>query len=381
MGSGLTADLEVLVTDVGVDAALVELGGERVLMLRPGMSFGAAVEAVVGACPGMGGDDAAAIVRKALPDAVNLDELIGFRAAQCACAPTPESSESRGASVVRRLRARGGRQAVGTLSLAVLLCGAFAAGRGAYDDNVNADLAALQARVADNTAARAAQTRGPSAAQVEATQLAVERVLERGVREPDLARGVRTRESKVSALMPAHLTKAERDLILTQVLDQVPASMVTEEDLRDVVAALLESLTTPPPSSRRQQAPSESTVLIHSPSLSPSPTKPEPEKDEPAKEDAARSETVLVKETTIKQPSAATTVTPEVTQVAPEPVVTTMVDPTPMVDPEPVVNTVEEVAPVEEEVEQAAEVVSEVDTEAIAEMVADAVLEVVAEQE
>lgn len=142
MGSAPTSDLEVLVADVGVDAALVELGSEKLLMIRPHMSFGAAVEAVVGVCPGMGADDAARIVRRALPGAVNLDDRFAFAGAECVCAPaaTPRPVEAPG----RLRRSRWRRHVVGSLSVALLLTSGYAVGLRSHHHTVGSELEAMQ---------------------------------------------------------------------------------------------------------------------------------------------------------------------------------------------------------------------------------------------
>ena len=71
------ADCDVVVRDVGVDAALADSGdGRPLLILRPLMSRGAAVQAVMGVLPSLPADEAARIVRQALPTAPDLDDVL-----------------------------------------------------------------------------------------------------------------------------------------------------------------------------------------------------------------------------------------------------------------------------------------------------------------
>ncbi len=61
---------EVIVEDVGMDAALVERPGrEPLLVLRPGQSFGSAVQAAQGCLPHLHPEVVLALVRGAMPDA------------------------------------------------------------------------------------------------------------------------------------------------------------------------------------------------------------------------------------------------------------------------------------------------------------------------
>jgi hypothetical protein len=73
---GSLTDTEVLVQDVGVDAAVVETAERTVLILRPAMSFGAAVRAVTAVLPYVTVDEAAALVRASLPVVIDLDALL-----------------------------------------------------------------------------------------------------------------------------------------------------------------------------------------------------------------------------------------------------------------------------------------------------------------
>lgn len=64
--------------DIPVDAALVKTpAGETVLMLRPGQTFGSAVAAVAAVAPSLPLDKVRGLVREHLPDALQLDDLIG----------------------------------------------------------------------------------------------------------------------------------------------------------------------------------------------------------------------------------------------------------------------------------------------------------------
>lgn len=71
------SDCDVVVRDVGVDAAVTHQdNGRPLLMLRPYMSRGAAVQAIMGVLPAMPADEAAKIVREALPHAPDLDDVL-----------------------------------------------------------------------------------------------------------------------------------------------------------------------------------------------------------------------------------------------------------------------------------------------------------------
>ena len=65
---------QVLVADVGVDAALVQDDGRAVLVLRPAQTFGSAVRAVQRVVPNMHQDQVRRLVREHLPLAPDLDE-------------------------------------------------------------------------------------------------------------------------------------------------------------------------------------------------------------------------------------------------------------------------------------------------------------------
>lgn len=70
-------DYLIRVEDHGVDAAVVRRPGQRpVLVLRPGVSFGAAVRALVAVAPEMSMDEAHRIVRSHLPGSLDLDEML-----------------------------------------------------------------------------------------------------------------------------------------------------------------------------------------------------------------------------------------------------------------------------------------------------------------
>lgn len=232
MGLGLTGDSEVVVHDVGVDAVVVETGGVPVLVLRPHMSFGAAVQAVLGVAPHLSADVATRMVRRAMPDAPNLDELLDFPGSACAptccasnAAPAAEE-EARGQGLARAMRARVLR-AVGVAAVSATL------GFGvAHVVELNEDMDQLQEAVAVNSAtqpglvshisptprARAGRHPGerdaaapadvavagsahggPSAAQLEATRRAVEEVLAAHQNPGRATKGARGREDDVRA--------------------------------------------------------------------------------------------------------------------------------------------------------------------------------------
>lgn len=68
---------EVLVVDLGVDACVLEREGhESVLVIRPHQTFGSAVSAVSEAFPCAGIDQVRRLVRRYLPDAVDLDDIL-----------------------------------------------------------------------------------------------------------------------------------------------------------------------------------------------------------------------------------------------------------------------------------------------------------------
>jgi hypothetical protein len=75
----------VVVQDFGVDAALVQLPDEAVLVLRPGQSISSAVSAVTALLPGFGADQARSLVRDAFPH--NIDVAYNDAAAK----PDPSS--------------------------------------------------------------------------------------------------------------------------------------------------------------------------------------------------------------------------------------------------------------------------------------------------
>lgn len=128
MGSGLTPHSEVVVHDAGMDAVLVEHDGVPVLMLRPDMSFQAAVQAVRGVAPHLSADEAARIVRRALPNAVDLGELLSSPDGGCSCSGK-EQSASATVPPLGRLGRRWCRRAVvaPTVVGLVLVLGGFAA--------------------------------------------------------------------------------------------------------------------------------------------------------------------------------------------------------------------------------------------------------------
>lgn len=63
---------DVLVEDFGVDAAVLDCGSGRVLVLRPGQTITSAVTATQALCPTLGADQTRSLVRNALPDNIDV---------------------------------------------------------------------------------------------------------------------------------------------------------------------------------------------------------------------------------------------------------------------------------------------------------------------
>lgn len=147
MGTGLTGDSEVVVHDVGVDAALVEVAGEPVLMLRPSMSFGAAVQAVRGVAPHLSADEASAMVRHALPQMIDLSEMLDLPVAACGCPPAPGADTSSG--LVRTMRGQIMRVVGGSVVAGLIGFGAT------HVMHLHSDMAVMQAQVKATNDARA----------------------------------------------------------------------------------------------------------------------------------------------------------------------------------------------------------------------------------
>lgn len=343
MGQGLTWASEVVVHDAGVDAVLVEVGGEPVLVLRPSMSFGAAVQAVMGVAPHMSADDAARLVRRAMPDAPNLDELLDFTAAACGHphVPAPAPEVERAPSLARTVRGRMLR-AVGGLSAAAVL------GFGlSHLIHLNENVDDLQAQVAANTDARAPQlaahvTPGgaakqadapgaPTAAQLDATRRAVERVLaaragaqgERKETRPPRAQnatqdasaetpargGTRNDQAPHAPTTTPTPTATTSTATDTTAGGETSASAsgeadqpVTAQDVQAIVDAVLNTLATPP--RHRERAHHGPAKAGPVPAVKPQPSKPDPVKPQPPKPAPDKSETVSIKETVKDEPGS-----------------------------------------------------------------------------
>lgn len=105
------ADCEVKVSDEsGVDVLLTERRSPQrpLLMISPGQSFGNAVAGILRVAPATSYDDACAIVRQALPDAVDFDaelpvDLLATEAPESMTYPTTRTVPMRPSVPVREV--------------------------------------------------------------------------------------------------------------------------------------------------------------------------------------------------------------------------------------------------------------------------------------